>query len=292
MGEGNAVSDYSLSLYFKLAEGEKADLEVIAAAALHWVSAIKAAAEVIEPGTQIRVELVDADEASLRLNTILQQLEDHLARIQDGSGKYPRLRALALALAVFLITTGASKTIDKLLDPPVASLSDEDRDLLRRLLEEEDSTSELGEESRKFFRTLERDRSITHVGVAPGKTSPPVALIPRNQFAERGGLWRSEENEEERTHYSVLDVTLVSPVLLATQRSWTFQPVGLPPFKAIMKDKRFLHALEDDQVRERLRIGIPMTIRLMVRERKRPDGTWAVKPKGRSVIEVISPKID
>jgi hypothetical protein len=57
-----------------------------------------------------------------------------------------------------------------------------------------------------------------------------------------------------------------------------------------MRDKKFLAALEDDQLRERLRVGIPMTIRLRVKEHKK-DGAWVIKRKGRSVIEVISPKV-
>lgn len=285
------MSESSLSLYFKLSESEKADLEVVAAAALHWVGALKAAAEAIEPGAKIRVELVDAEEGSLRLNTVLQFLEDHLARIQDGSGKYPRLRALALALVVFAATTLAQKGLDAFSEPPIASLSEEDRNLLRELLERTIKSPGVGEESRKFFRTLERDRSITDVGVAEERTAPPVLTVPRNQFPERGGLWRPEEQVEERTQYPVLDVTLVSPVLVAAPRSWTFQPEGLPAFKAIMKDRSFLDALQEDHVRERLRVGIPMTIRLQVIEQKK-DGAWVIKRKGRSVVEVISPRVD
>ena len=58
-----------------------------------------------------------------------------------------------------------------------------------------------------------------------------------------------------------------------------------------MRDKRFLKALEESHVREQLRTGIPMTIRLEVKEQK-DGGDWVVKRGGRSVIEVISPKID
>jgi hypothetical protein len=57
-----------------------------------------------------------------------------------------------------------------------------------------------------------------------------------------------------------------------------------------MNDKRFLAALLQDHVRERLRVGIPMTLRLAVKEVK-VDGVWQQKSGGRSVVEVISPKV-
>lgn len=281
--------DGSLSLYFRLSEGKSADLEVVAAAALHWVNALKAAAEAIEPGAQIRVELIDADEASLKLNTTLRWIEDHLSRIEYGSGKYPRLRALAIALALFLGQQTVTQLIDAI-DPPSVSLNEEDRRLLQKLLERTKKSSSVREESQKFFRTIERERAITDVGVSEKKSSPPVLIIPRNQFPERGGLWRLEEEEQERTRHLVMDVTLIGPVLIASPRAWTFQPEGLPPFKAIMKDPNFLSAIKRNHVRERLREGIQMTIRLEVKEQRR-GSAWEAKRKGRSVIEVISPGI-
>jgi hypothetical protein len=59
-----------ISLYFKLKEGHKADLEVVAAAALEWVAAARAAAREIAPEAQIRIELIDASDGSLKINTV------------------------------------------------------------------------------------------------------------------------------------------------------------------------------------------------------------------------------
>ena len=120
----------------------------------------------------------------------------------------------------------------------------------------------------------------------------PLILIPNDQFAEMGGLWALAEDEPtEHTIYPVVDVTLISPVLLPFPRSWRFQPDGLPEFNATMRDKRFLAALEHAHVRESLRTGIRMTLRLEVKE-KNVSGVWTVKRRGRSVAEVISPKVD
>ena len=55
-----------------------------------------------------------------------------------------------------------------------------------------------------------------------------------------------------------------------------FEPPGLPEFNATMDDKRFLAALLQDHVRERLRVGAPMTLRLAVKEVK-IGGVWQQK---------------
>ncbi len=64
----------AISLYFRLKDGEKADLEVVAAAAIQWVETLRAAAAIIDPSARINVELLDATEGSLRLNTVLSWL--------------------------------------------------------------------------------------------------------------------------------------------------------------------------------------------------------------------------
>jgi hypothetical protein len=285
------VSDGEISLYFGLKEGDRADLEVIATAALQWVEAVRAAAREIEPTAQIRVELINADESSLRLNAILDWIEEQLSRIEKGSDRYRRIRKLAIALAIFVPTVGVPTYHFYFGEKPTLSLNEEDRRLLNELLERTRQNPEVGAKRQKFFKTLERDPSITGAGVSEGHSEPPMVLVPSEQFAERGGLWAIVDDEEqERTTYPIVDVVLVSPVLIPTPRAWTFQPAGLPEFTATMRDKHFLAALEQDHVRERLRTGIPMTIRLEVKEKK-VDGAWVVKRGGRSVIEVISPKI-
>jgi hypothetical protein len=172
------------------------------------------------------------------------------------------------------------------------ALSPEDRHLLNELLERTKANPEVEARKQKFFKTLERDKSITSAGVAEHKNDQPILLIPADQFAERGGLWAivDGDDRQERTTYPVVDVVLIAPVLLPVPRSWKFQPPGLPEFAATMNDKRFLAALLQDHVRERLRVGIPMTLRLAVKEVK-VDGVWQQKSGGRSVVEVISPKV-
>lgn len=285
------MSENSISLYFGLKDGERADLEVVAAAAIQWVEVLRAAASAIDPEAQIRVELIDASESSLRLNTIFEWMEEQLAQIEEGAREFPRLKKLAIALVVFVVLE-AGPTYDFYFgDPPKLSLSEEDRRRLDDLIKRAQEAPDLEIPKRKFYKTLERDPSIVEIGMSEGRGDRLVITVPSTEFAERSGLWAIMEDEQERTLHPVLDVTLIAPVLLSRPRSWSFQPEGLPEFNAVMRDKRFLKALEESHVRERLRTGIPMTIRLEVKEQK-DGGDWVMKRGGRSVIEVISPKID
>lgn len=285
------MSDGEISLYFGLEDGQKADLEVVASAALEWVAAMRAAALELDPEAQIRIEFVDAVESSLRLNAIFDWLEKQLEQIQTGSGRHLRLRKLAIALVIFIATSGP-QTYDFYFGDKTVSLSAEDRQLLNDLLKKANANPEVKIRKQKFFQTLERDKAITSAGVAEHRNEQPIVLVPASQFAEHGGLWAivDADDRRERTTYPVVDVVLIAPVLLPVPRSWRFQPPGLPEFSATMDDKRFLAALLQDHVQERLRVGIPMTLRLAVKEAK-VNGVWQQKPGGRSVVEVISPKV-
>lgn len=286
--EGSSTG--TLSLYFDLRSGENADLEVISQAALHWVAALRAAAREIDPSAEIKVEFVDATEGSLSLNTMLEWAEGHLERIEKGSGKYWRVKRLAIAAAVFVVVTGIP-TYQHYVGHETVDLSDEDRERIDELIKLVGDKPLVEESRRKFFQAIEKDQSIQAVGVTETPGTRPIHLIPSSQFAELGGLWLPEEENEQRTIWPILDVTLISPVLMNKPRVWRFRPDGLPEFSAKMRDERFLAALEQDHVRERLRIGIPMTIRLKVEEQK-AGGVWVEKPRGRSVVEVISPKVE
>jgi hypothetical protein len=284
------MSDGSITLYFGLREGEKADLEVVAAAAIKWVETMRAAARVIDPEADFHVGIIDAQESSLKLNTILDWTEEKLAQLDDGAAKHWRLRKLAVALVVFVVISGVPTYDYYFGDEPELQLTQEDRERIDELLEHLGKNSEVVEKKREFYQELERDQAITEVGLSEERDSPPAIKVPRDQFPERGGLWALQE-EEERTNYEELSVTLVSPVLLSAKRAWAFEAKGRGEFKATMKDDAFLNALEQDHVQERLRIGIKMKIRLKIEEKK-VRGAWVIKHGGRTVVRVIEPKFD
>jgi hypothetical protein len=282
----------SVSLYFGLEKGQRADLEIVAIAALEWVESARAAAREIDPTAEIRIELINAAESSLRFNVVLDWIETQLARIDEGSGQYWRIRRLAVALAIFVPTVGYP-TFEFYFGDKAAQFSEEDRHALHEILDTLKKNPDVVTHRQNFFKTVESDKSITGAGISEGHSDPPVILVPRNQFPEQSGVWQllGSDDERDRTTFPLVDVTLVSPALVPTPRSWTFQPPGLPEFTATMRDRHFLAALEHNHVRERLRVGIAMKLRLEVKEKK-VDGFWKLKRGGRSVIEVISPKVE
>lgn len=88
----------------------------------------------------------------------------------------------------------------------------------------------------------------------------------------------------------MIDVVLVKPTLVHTPRAWTFKPEGLPEFDAVMRDPLVLQAIQEQGLPERLREGIPMTVRLEVRE-VLVEGQWKLVRGGRSVTKVLHPEI-
>lgn len=286
------MSDNKLSLYFELAPGQKADLEIVASAAIAWVEAIRAAAQAVEPSSDVKVELIDADESSLIFNTLLEWFDRkvgrHIERTAEGWDRLPRGRKLALGLITFVATT-AVPTYDFYFGED--GLSDEDKAFIEDALERTRDDPAVQTAKRKFYRTVEREPAIRAVGVSEEPRGRPLAIIPRDAFPVEGGLWQEMEGDiQERVVTNVLDVVLVKPALVHTPRSWTFKPDGLPEFEAVMRDAKVLRAISDNGFPETLREGIPMTVRLEVRE-VMSGGQWKAVRGGRSIIRVLSPKI-
>ncbi|WP_420336257.1 hypothetical protein [Roseibium sp.] len=281
----------NLTLYFGLKEGRSADLEVIAESVLHWSASVRAAVRAIDPNARVRIEIVDAEESCLKIHVVLDWIENSIKTIRSEDVRYPQIKTVLVCLALFFGSSIGSHFVSEFLDW-LGSDNPEEQKQVEESLKQIEKDPQVKSESRKFFKTLERDPSISKVGLSDGRDFPPFVLLLDNQFAELGGLWKVEESESERTQTSVLDVTLVGPILKNSSqlRAWRFELEGLSEFKAIMRDKRFLAALEEDHVRERLRTGIKMTIRLEVVEQRDEDG-WKPKHMGRSVIEVISPRV-
>lgn len=287
------MSNGNISLYFQLRDGEKADLEIVSAAAIAWVESLRAVARSYDPDSDVKVELVDADESSLIFNTIIdwfdRNVEARIERLDRGGGRLPRTKKLALALALFLIVTGYP-TYEFYFGE--SDFTDEDRAMLTELLKRAKADPAVETSKRKFFRTIEREPAITAVGIKENPDSAPLIVIPNDLFPEASGLWVAGESDvPEQVSRPVLDVVLVKPALVHTPRAWTFKPEGLPEFEAVMRDPLVLKAIQENGLPERLREGISMTIRLEVRE-VFVDGQWKLVRGGRSVIRVISPKLD
>jgi hypothetical protein len=283
------VSDSDLSLYFQLRAGEKADLEVVASAALAWVEGLRASARALDPEAEVRVEIVNADESSLIVNAVLKWFENNvearLERIDRGGQKLPRTKKLAIALGAFLVFT-APQTYDFYFGDDEFTV--EDREKLNELVELVKNNVEVEAARQRFYRAIEQEPAITGVGLKEQSGSAPLILVPNTLFAEGGGLWEQEDEAiPERITRPVVDVTLVKPALVHTARAWTFKPDGLPEFEAVMRDPEILEAMRTG-LPQNMREGIQLRVRLEVKE-VQVDGQWKLVRGGRSVTKVIGP---
>ncbi len=284
--------DRPVSLYFKLREQETADLEIISAAAIAWVEALRAVAQAVDPDSDVKVELINVDQSSAIYNTLVdwfeRTVEPHVDRVARGYDRQPRSRKLILALALFAVTTAYS-TYDTYFGD---DFTDEDRETLKRIDERTRHNPAVTTARNKFFRIVERERSVVAVGIKEGPTSEPIVMVESESFPHDGdALFAIEEDTPARITQSVLEVVLVKPALVHTPRAWTFKPDGLPEFDAVMRDAKVLHAIQTRGFPEQMREGIRMTIRIEVREVS-VDGQWRLIRGGRSVMRVIDPKID
>lgn len=282
-----------LSLYFDTAPGELADLEIAAAAAIQWAQGLKAAAAAVDPDCDYRVSLVAARPGSSNWIAKIERSAPNQAaqRVVRGWKKVPLVMRLGIGLAVAVPTT-IVPTLEWWLGD--GGFSEKEKEQLREIYTEASKDAEVEAHRKAMFKSVQRDRNITGIGtgVPVGLNWKPPSLIPASQFPQADGLFELETQPNERTISQTLDVVLVTPRLENAPRAWTFRQEGIPgSFNAIMKDTAFLAALEKSAVRETLRVNIPMRVRLSIRQQN-VDGEWKVTRQGRSVIEVLSPKVE
>lgn len=275
-------SDRSLSLYFQLHHGRSADLEVVSQAAIEWVNSVRVAAEMVVPGLEVKVQLINAHEGSLSLNTVLDWGEERIEKLTEV--KHPRLLATAIGLAVFLVVDAGPTAEYWLGEPDKLELTDEDRERIDTFLERISQSEEVKKSGRRFFQVLVRDPAVSSVGVCEKPGEPPMITVKSDRFAERSGLFEVPELKQDRDSERVSDVILETPDLSGRDRKWRFldKETGIP-FTAKMRDASFIASLEKGGVNENLRIGIELQIHIRFKEHF-VDGEWVSDP---STIEVI-----
>jgi len=288
------MSAETISLYFGVDDENAVDLEIISAAAIAWVETLRALAQAVDPGSDVRVSLVDVDHSSRIYNTTVEwfdrHVEPHLDRIAAGASKSaPRSRKLVLGLAAFTVST-AIPTLQSALGD---GFNAEDRERLDRIEQQTKDSPAVETARRKFYRTLEREPSINSVAVKEEATAEPIVIVQSGEFPHSAGLFAVQEADiEERVTPVVMEVTLVKPALAHTPRSWTFKPDGLPEFEAVMRDALVLQKIQDEKgLPVSMKEGVRMTLRLEVKE-VFADGQWKLVRGGRSVMRVITPKLD
>lgn len=259
----------SISLYLDLEEGQAADIEVVARAALAFSAAIKALAADLAPGAVVRVELVSGTAGSLSLNSLIKALGLQIDR--------EKLKNIALALAAYIALETRDYTFGRVLDwltdkePEAArNLTDEDVKAIAKALQSEPAQRPM----RQVFKEVERDGAIRGVGVTDTPGARPALVIPRAAFPERAGMVVQEQTSTKRIVPLRIPVVLVSPVLVEGDRRWKFQgPSG--EFGASVKDATFIQSVLSGTTAVPMVAGILMDVEVESNETLK-DGVWVV----------------
>lgn len=283
----------AVSLYVDLKPNEQIDLEVAARAAIEWAKLLKAASAAVEPDFNYRVVLVAAEPGSSKWLARIERspINQAVKDIATGWQELPIILRTTVAVTAFVVVTGYPTYQTYFADDGFSPTQIEQ---LREMLDKTTDNPEVKTHRKAIYRELLRDRNVTGVGggVPDRPEWRPPQMVPVGRFAEAEGLFeafREPQEDDARTIYQTLDVVLVTAQLVNAHRAWTFRQEGIPgQFNAIMKDAKFLAALESKALQERLGTNIQMTIKLEIKE-IRVDGKWKLKRGGRSVLEVLSP---
>jgi hypothetical protein len=278
----------TISLYLDLKEGEKADLEVVARASLAWAATLREMATILDPFSEVRIELASGTPGSLSLNGVIKHLRGALPSKTHS-------RALILAALLWMADKTADWGWQKVLDRLTTKHPEATKHLTKA--EAEDLAKQIAaalqptvaeQPKRQLFRELERDPVIVGVGATEKPSRRPEVIVPRSEFRERAGDAVDEDGnlERKRTVTTTVRVVLVSPVLKDAERSWRFQPAGLAEFGAKMKDHDFLEAFRLGRIAVPMKPGVEMTIEVQSKE-ELIGGSWVVQE--RSVSRVLSP---
>ncbi len=268
-----------VSLYVDLVEGAKADLVVVARAALIFASAIRDVAYVVDPSMDVRIELISGTESSLSLNSILK------AKIADQIGRIS-LAALAFGIISWIGKESADYAFQHIVDRIVsheesASIPPQQIEaIVKKTIEAFQKQGR--QKGQRLFMELDTDPAIVGIGVTQQQGERPDYIVPKSDFRRR-----SFDDEEEpmdiairpqrRTRTEIETLTLVSPVLLESKRKWKF--IGKEgEFGAAIKDGLFL----DDVLRGKSAIPLAAGVKLEVELQTIEDpfqGAWVVQQR-------------
>jgi hypothetical protein len=241
-----------VSLYLDLERGSVADMEVVAQAALAFARAIKEVAFIIDPSLEIHVGLESGTEGSLSLNSWIKNLK-------NSKGEKVTLRAIALVVLSWFALQTAEWTYQQVEEhlfgdkSHAEHFSPEQKKELTDIFLKATAEKAAAPQVQRVYRALEQDGAIKGVGASQTKGVKPAVIVPRDQFAVRGGHSLSEEHGiTRRVRTERTSITLISPVLLeGTKRRWKFHS-SAGEFGASVMDGDFLDSIVAG------RLGMPM----------------------------------
>lgn len=280
-----------ISLYFDLPKGVHADLEVVARATLQWASIIREIATIVAPGVEFEIELVETEDGSLWLSSLLKALHEGdrkaLAAIVWGV-----LVFFAMGPALHLQADFGNKFWETLGHKDFADLSQKDKmkladDVAAKVIE-----TTANQRRQSMILEAEKDRNIIAIGVDQfPNAGKPVVLIPRDDFP----FYDSDLTPGKVI--PVRDTTYRNNVRVKITRAnlregeirprWRFEEGGTE-WSADIADFEFVEALNSTATGLPLAVGQIMIVDLAI-DTKLVDGAW--EETNRRIVRVIRPPV-
>ncbi|HEU0217432.1 MAG TPA: hypothetical protein VFQ90_12285 [Stellaceae bacterium] len=175
-----------VSLYLDIAEGQTADLEVIARASLAFASAIREAAYVVDPSMAVRVELLNGTDGSLSLNAVIRAVRS------AASEKLTRevLIAAATSAAIWFSLETGHWVYEKILDhisgiPEAGHLTDEEKKDIATRVAEIVQKRTAHHQVERVYHELDADPAVRGIGVTNQHGARPESIVPKSDFPKR-----------------------------------------------------------------------------------------------------------
>jgi hypothetical protein len=224
-GRGASVEE-TVTLYLGLKEGQKADFEVVGLSAAAFAEAVKEISYILEPGLEVRLEFDSGTEGSLKLKAIIKSLN-------TPEGRRTALLSIIATIGLTLVNDvrgyGFGKLLDQFLAPEQRKeLSEEDVTRIAQAVIDINKGKIAKVPVQEMYKQLERDSNIESVGAITKPDDKPLHPVPRSAFSEKAGIASPiETSTKTRSIPSTERLTLISPVLLPTDRVWRFRsPIG------------------------------------------------------------------
>jgi hypothetical protein len=254
----------TVTLYLGLKPGEKADFEVVGLAAAAFAEAVKEISYILEPGLDVRLEFDSGTEGSLKLKAILKSLTTPQSR-------RAALLSIVGTIGLTFVNDARGYGFGKILDHFFTTeqrkeLSDEDIERIAKAVVDINKGKIAKAPVQQMYKQLERDKNIESVGAITKPDDKPIQPVPGSFFSEKAGIATTiETSTETRTISSTERLTLISPVLLPTDRVWRFSsPIG--EFGYFVKDEKFLNDIFHGRLHLSLKQGIQITVQLTLKK--------------------------
>jgi hypothetical protein len=229
-----------------------------------------------------RLEFDSGTEGSLKLKAIIKSLKTPKSR---QAALVSIIATIGLTLINDVRGYGVGKLLDQFLTPEQRKdLSKEDVARVARAVIDINKGKIAKAAVQEMYKQLERDTNIESVGAITKPDDKPIQPVPRSAFLEKAGIAPLvEASTKTRTIQSTERLTLISPVLLPSDRVWRFRsPIG--EFGYFLKDEKFLNAALHGRLHLGLKQGIQITAQIETKE-EFEGGVWV--PKRREIIKVV-----